>query len=198
MSGGTRARMVRNGSKTYIVLTGYAGTRMRQALQLAFTRVRDTHPRVLELGLGVRGLGNVARGGVLISCFVSAGVETLDFIFNDDATIESLAGGLVTEFGKNIIAGGLAYVAATLTGVAFTSALAPGIVLVAAAFAAGWILNRVDEKYKVKNAVINGFKYVNAEYVRPGWHALEHADMSGVENAFNSLANAMTGRLPGD
>ena len=162
--------MVTQGAQTYIILTGTNGLR---DIGLQGTKYLANNPKMLQLGLGVKNLANAARGGAIIGCIVSIGIETLDFVFKDDSTVESLVGGIGVEIGKNVLAATLAYAAATFVGGMVATALLPGLVLVVAGFGAGVLLNRLDDSFGIKNAVINVLKDVNADYLKPGIHALE-------------------------
>jgi hypothetical protein len=56
------------------------------------TRFLAANPRMVQMGLGTSSLQNVAKGGFLL--VVGAGIETLDFIFNDEKTMNDLVGGI--------------------------------------------------------------------------------------------------------
>jgi hypothetical protein len=94
---------VQNG-REYIIFKGRAG--LRNLLQ--GTRYLASNPQILQLGLGVKGLQNVAKGGFILGLVVTAGIEITDFLFNDQKTLTQLVGSIGYEAVKSDAAG-LAY-----------------------------------------------------------------------------------------
>jgi hypothetical protein len=142
---------------TYIIITGRAGFRGNL---LQGTRFLNTHPRMVQMGLGTRGLQGVARGGFILSLVVGVGVETLDFIFNDEKTMHDLVGGIGVEAVKAGLATmvglgvGMGLIATGVTTIAIwpLSAMAVMVVLT------GATLNKIDEVFEIKEKVIAALK----------------------------------------
>ncbi|WP_448677001.1 hypothetical protein [Delftia acidovorans] len=141
---------------TYIIITGRAGFRGNL---LQGTRFLNTHPRMVQMGLGMRGIQGVARGGFILSLVVGIGVETLDFIFNDEKTMHDLVGGI----GVEAVKAGLATMVGISIGGAFavsttTLAILPLAFMALAVFVSGIFLNEIDKIFEIKINVINALK----------------------------------------
>jgi gas vesicle protein len=124
------------------------------------TRYLATNPKVIKLGLGIKGAANVAKGGFILGVVVSSGIEVAEFIFNDEKTMYDLVGGI----GVEAVKAGLA----TLTGLAVGAAagaitgiaVAPLIGLVVITLFAGIYLINLDKDYEIKKRVIDALKSV--------------------------------------
>lgn len=157
---GARSYIKTTATGTYIIITGYAGLR-RQLLQ--GTRFLAANPRMVQMGLGIRGLQNVAKGGFLLSLVVGTGIETLDFIFNDEKTMHDLVGGIGVEAVKAGLATIIAISAGALTASVTTLVIFPLGAMALAIFATGALLNYTDQRWKIKQNVITALKSVNNE-----------------------------------
>ena len=166
---GARSYIKTTATGTYIIITGYAGLR-RQLLQ--GTRFLAANPRMVQMGLGIRGLQNVAKGGFLLSLMVGTGIETLDFIFNDEKTIHDLVGGIGVEAVKAGLATMIAISAGALTASVTTLVIFPLGAMALAIFATGALLNYTDQRWKIKQNVITALKSVNNEKA-PGIYKLD-------------------------
>jgi len=141
---------------TYIIITGRAGFRGNL---LQGTRFLTTNPRMVQMGLGMRGLQGVARGGFILSLVVGIGVETLDFIFNDEKTMHDLVGGIGVEAVKAGLATMVGLGAGLVVGVgAATLAILPLVTMAVAVFLSGIALNKIDEIWDIKKNVIFALK----------------------------------------
>lgn len=157
---GARSYIKTTATGTYIIITGYAGLR-RQLLQ--GTRFLAANPRMVQMGLGIRGLQNVAKGGFLLSLVVGAGIETLDFIFNDEKTMHDLVGGIGVEAVKAGLATMIAISAGALTASVTTLVIFPLGAMALAIFATGALLNYTDQRWLIKENVIAALKAANNE-----------------------------------
>ncbi len=166
---GARSYIKTTATGTYIIITGYAGLR-RQLLQ--GTRFLAANPRMVQMGLGIRGLQNVAKGGFLLSLVVGTGIETLDFIFNDEKTMHDLVGGIGVEAVKAGLATMIAISAGALTASVTTLVIFPLGAMALAIFATGALLNYTDQRWKIKQNVITALKSVNNEKA-PGIYKLD-------------------------
>ena len=153
---GTYIRTTARGS--YIIIKGRAGFR-RDLLQ--GTRYLSTHPRMIQMGLGIRGLQNVAKGGFILGVVVSTAIETLDFIFNDEKTMHDLVGGIGVEAVKAGLATSIGLAAGTYVAGFTTVAITPLIIMAVFVFAAGIFLNEIDKGWQIKKSVISTIQGIN-------------------------------------
>ena len=137
----------------YIILMGRPG--LRRALNTP--RYLASNPKVIQMGFGLKGLQNTARGGFILSFVISAGIETLDCIFNE-RTMVDLVGGIGVEAVKCGIAAFAGYVAGaavlSITGVAALPLIGMAVV----SFFAAEKLNELDNRYNIKKQVITALK----------------------------------------
>lgn len=63
---------------TYIIIKGYSA---RRSGALQGTRYLATHPQMIQLGLGMKSLQGIAKGGFILGVVVSSGIELMDFMF---------------------------------------------------------------------------------------------------------------------
>ncbi|MDA8523135.1 hypothetical protein [Acidovorax sp. NCPPB 4044] len=140
---------------TYIIIKGYSAQRSG-ALQ--GTRYLATHPKMLQLGLGMKSLQGIAKGGFMLGVVVSTGIEVMDFMFNNEKTMYDLVGGIGVEAVKGGLGGLVAYAAAA--GVAGVTAVAvlPLVVMALVAVSGGVALNMLDNQYGIKQKVISALK----------------------------------------
>jgi hypothetical protein len=147
---GTQAYTQLHNGRLYIIFKGHAG--LRNVLQ--GTRYLASNPQILQLGLGVKGLQNVAKGGFILGLVVSAGIEILDFLFNDQKTLTQLVGSIGYEAVKSGVVAGLAYGAGVFAGTFTAVAVVPLIGMVTLAAVVGIGLNYLDDHYKIKQQVL--------------------------------------------
>jgi len=140
---------------TYIIIKGYSAKRS-SALQ--GTRYLATNPKMLQLGLGMKSLQGIAKGGFMLGVVVSTGIELMDFMFNDEKTMYDLVGGIGVEAVKGGLAGLVAYGFATLAGLFTTVAVTPLFVMAVFAVVVGTVLNAADNKWHIKKNVIDALK----------------------------------------
>jgi hypothetical protein len=173
---GTQVYTKSNNGKTYLIFKGYSG--LRNALQ--GTRYLATNPKIIQLGLGAKGLQNVAKGGVILGMVVSAGIEITDFILNDQKTMTDLAGSIGFEFVKSGLASLIGYGVGAMVGSIAGVAVLPLGVMVGAAFLAGWGLNKLDQKYQVKDKVLKVFNALPAN-IEQGVYELHDSALRALE-----------------
>ncbi|GKT18044.1 hypothetical protein AVHY2522_17370 [Acidovorax sp. SUPP2522] len=141
---------------TYIIIKGYSA---RRSSALQGTRYLATNPKMLQLGLGIKSLQGIAKGGFMLGVVVSTGIELMDFMFNDEKTMYDLVGGIGVEAVKGGLGGLIAYsMAAGVAGSATTVAVLPLIVMAVFAVGVGIGLNAIDRHYGVKDKVIAALK----------------------------------------
>ncbi|GKT25541.1 hypothetical protein [Acidovorax sp. SUPP3334] len=141
---------------TYIIIKGYSA---RRSSALQGTRYLATNPKMLQLGLGIKSLQGIAKGGFMLGVVVSTGIELMDFMFNDEKTMYDLVGGIGVEAVKGGLAGLVAYgIAAGLGTLVTTVAVTPLIAMAVVAIGGGIVLNLIDNEYKIKGNAIAGLK----------------------------------------
>jgi hypothetical protein len=134
--------------KPYLIFKGDA--KLRNLLK--GTRYLANNPQILQLGLGMQGLKQVAKGGFILGIVVSAGVEISDFVLNDQKTMYDLVGGIGVEAVKGGITAVLAFGAGALaTGVGI--AILPLGAMLAVALIVGVGLNYLDDTFEIKKNV---------------------------------------------
>ncbi len=135
--------------KTYLIFKGDA--KLRNLLK--GTRYLANNPRILQLGLGMQGVKQVAKGGFILGLVVDAGIEITDFILNDQKTMYDLVGGIGVEVVKggvaSLVAYGVGLGIATVTGVA----VLPILGMLGIALAVGYGLNLLDDTFEIKKRV---------------------------------------------
>ncbi|SFD38658.1 hypothetical protein [Paracidovorax konjaci] len=142
---------------TYIIIKGYSAKRS-SALQ--GTRYLATHPKMIQLGLGMTSLQGIAKGGFMLGVVVSTGIELMDFMFNNEKTMYDLVGGIGVEAVKGGLAGLVAYgLAASIAGVT-TIAVLPLAFMAVVAVTGGIALNALDSHYGVKGKVIAALRLI--------------------------------------
>ncbi len=147
---------VKRGPKgTYIIIKGYPGFRNNL---LQGTRFLASHPRMIQMGLGIRGMQGAAKGGFILGLVVSVAVETLDFIFNDQKTMHDLVGGI----GVEAVKAGLATMMGIGVGAAVASLISIAILPMAAmavtVLIAGMGFNYIDRNWEIKGSVIKALR----------------------------------------
>ena len=156
---------------SYIILKGYAAHR---DAMLQGTRYAASNPKMIHMGLGMQGLKGVAKGGFMLGVVVAVGMESLDYIFNDEKTMFDLVGGIGVEAVKGGLAAAVGYgFAALLAGAATVVAIGPLFVMAVVVCFAGYALNTLDSEYKIKEKVIAALKAIpdqaNAGMYRAGF-----------------------------
>ncbi len=155
---GTRIYTKTVNGKTYLIFKGYPGLRNL----VKGTRFLATNAQIVQLGLGVRGAANVAKGGFILGLVVTTGIEVTDFVLNDQKTMADLVGSIGYEVVKSGVVAGLALGIAAGVGVAGSIAIAPLGVMVVLACGIGIGLNMLDNHYGVKDKVLKTLKTLPA------------------------------------
>ncbi|WP_315530941.1 hypothetical protein [Delftia acidovorans] len=187
---GARSYIKTTATGTYIIITGYAGLR-RQLLQ--GTRFLAANPRMVQMGLGIRGLQNVAKGGFLLSLVVGTGIETLDFIFNDEKTMHDLVGGIGVEAVKAGLATMVGLTAGMTTASMISVAVLPLAIMAAMILITSLALNSADERWQIKQNVIKAIKFTPNDKAQ-GFYRINtsHPDWSNIQSRNPSNKNNET------
>lgn len=172
---------------TYIILKGFPAQR---SPLLAGTRYLASNPAVMRFGLGMRGLGGMAKGGFVLGIVVSSTIEVTDFLFNDEKTMADLVGGIGVEAVKGGLGALVGYAAAATVGIATTAVVAPLLTMVLVGFVAASYINYLDNKYDVKSRVIEALKMI-PEKTTNGIYQINQASASWMSD----LRDAVAGKL---
>ncbi|MDA8522859.1 hypothetical protein [Acidovorax sp. NCPPB 4044] len=171
---------------SYIIIKGYAAHRSGA---LTGTRYLATNPLMMKFGLGVQSLKGIAIGGFILGVTVSAGIEVIDFIFNNEKTMYDLVGGIGVEAVKGGLGGLVAYSFGLYAGSLTAIAVAPLMVMAIVAFGAGVLLNYADEQYQIKNKVIAALKNLPAR-TADGLYAINEKSESWIDGLKIGMSNA--------
>ena len=85
--------------KTYIKITGYPG--MRRILE--GTRYAVDHPQMLEMGIGIRGLGSALIKGTKFCIFASLAWRAIELIFKSDYDLVDFLGDITMDAAKAMV-----------------------------------------------------------------------------------------------
>jgi hypothetical protein len=143
------------------------------------TTFLTTNAKMIQLGIGVRGTTSVAVGGFVLGLVVSVGIESLNYILDDQKTMLDLVGAIGVEAVKSglAIAAGIALGAVVgLSGVA----VLPLIVVAGVTLGVGIGLNILDNEFGIKEKVIRALKDAAAEINNSGVDAARFLD-NGVK-----------------
>ena len=179
---GTTCYAKTHNGKTYFIFKGHAG--LRNVLQ--GTRYLATNPQIIQLGLGIKGAQNVAKGGFILGIVVTTGIEITDFMLNDQKTLYDLVGGIGVEAVKGGLSALIGYAAGAVVGLTGL-AVAPLVGMMVAAFAVSYALNKLDDKYQIKNRVINALKNL-PDSLAEGMYEIKQESLSQL-STLNNIIN---------
>ncbi|AVT12345.1 hypothetical protein [Paracidovorax avenae] len=162
---------------TYIIIKGYSA---RRSSALQGTRYLATNPKMIQLGLGMKSLQGIAKGGFMLGVVVSSGIELMDFMFNNEKTMYDLVGGIGVEAVKGGLGALVAYSLAAMVGSVTTVAVMPLMVMALAAVVAGFGLNHLDSHYAIKSQIITGLKML-PEHAAHGLYYIDTTAQSWVD-----------------
>lgn len=139
------------GGKTYIKITGYPA--LRQILN--GTRYGASHPQMLEMALGKRGLYNNIRNGVKYCIYFSLAWRAIELIFKSDYDLVDFLVDISMDAAKAVVSG-------VVIGVLVTGVLAifsvPIVVTTGIIVILGLSLNIVLNKIDDANGLSNELK----------------------------------------
>ncbi len=169
---------------TYIIIKGYSA---RRSAALQGTRYLATHPKLIQLGLGMKSLQGIAKGGFMLGVVVSSGIELMDFMFNNEKTMYDLVGGIGVEAVKGGLGALVAYgLAAFFAGTVTTIAVAPLGVMALASLGAGIGLNYLDSHFGVKSKVIEALKMV-PEHASQGIYYIDTESQAWLDDLRSTI-----------
>lgn len=168
---------------TYIIIKGYSA---RRSAALQGTRYLATHPKMIQLGLGMKSLQGIAKGGFMLGVVVSSGIELMDFMFNNEKTMYDLVGGIGVEAVKGGLGGLVAYAAAAGVAAATTVAVLPLVVMALVAVSGGVVLNMADNHYGIKQKVIGTLKML-PEKIEQGVYTIDTKSQAWQDDLQNAI-----------
>ena len=137
--------------RRYIIFKGRPG--LRQTLN--GTRYRAMNPKVVDLGLGKRGVAKSAVRGTGAVILVFAAVNVLNYLLNDKFTLSHLIGNMATDVIKAVVSAGAGYmVASAIAGGATVIAVGPVLVGLAVGIGVGLFLDWADEKWGITDKLV--------------------------------------------
>jgi hypothetical protein len=154
--------------KPVIIITGYAA--QRNAL-LQGTRFLASHPKMIKIGLGMKGVGKAARSGFHLGLVISIGIESLDFMLNDERTMYDLVGAIGIEAVKGGLAVAVGVGLAKAAAGTITLVVAPLMVLAVTVVFASIFLNALDNHFQLKEKLIEALKESGTAFEKQahGW-----------------------------
>ncbi len=125
-----RYKITAHNGRQYIIFQG--NHRLRNIVRE--TRYRISNPTVIKMGIGPHGLKAAAKGGVYIALFVSAGVNSIAWIFDENYGWKDFLSNMAEDAVKAVLAGLAGYFAGKIVALVFGSAF---IAYTAGAFVTG-------------------------------------------------------------
>jgi hypothetical protein len=157
--------------KTYIKITGYPG--MRRIL--TGTRYAADHPQMLEMGIGIRGLGSALIKGTKFCIFASMAWRVIELIFKSDYDLVDFLGDITLDAAKAVVASVIiGIIAGVLTLGSFPVVFIAGVVIVAGVFL-NFALNKLDDKLGLSASLKEEFRRALVEYQKINEWNFQHA-----------------------
>lgn len=148
--------------KEYIIFKGHPGQR-KLLRDVAYP---NTHPTVVRMALGPKGLLNSARGGAVLSAVLFTGIDVLEYLLVDSVGLHSMLGQLsvdLASIGISAITSALAGLLVGSTVVVGGFAVSPLVVAIAVGLATGWVLQKIDERFGATKALIDYYEQMGIE-----------------------------------
>ncbi|MGH1471538.1 MAG: hypothetical protein ACRBCS_10115 [Cellvibrionaceae bacterium] len=140
--------------KAYVIFKGYAGQRSI----FSGTRYLANHPKVIDMAIGSRGVGNAVISGARLTIYLTIPLTIAKFILEDDKTMSRLIGTLATD----IVKVGISTMLAGLTGLAVaaitTLAAGPLIAAIAVGVVSSIALNALDDQFQITEKLISAME----------------------------------------
>jgi len=153
---GIKAIACKYGAETYFKITGYPSVRRI----LNGTRYKASHPQLLELGIGWRGVAHTVVKGVKFCVYFSLAFRAIELIFKDEYTLVDFFGDVIMDTAKTLVAAVVAGLVAGALITLFPIVITAGIVIVIG-IALNIALNHLDSTFgwshKLKKALRESF-----------------------------------------
>ncbi|MDE9615904.1 hypothetical protein NFK58_01625 [Citrobacter portucalensis] len=145
------------GGKTYIKITGYPALRRI----LNGTRYGASHPQMLEMALGKRGLYNNIRNGVKYCIYFSLAWRAIELIFKSDYDLVDFLVDISMDAAKAVVSG----VVIGVIGGLLSIASAPIIITIFFVIVSGLVLNSGLNSLDENTGLSNSLKERLRDYV---------------------------------
>lgn len=149
--------MRRYAGKEYVIFKGHP--ELRRVFK--GTRYSATHPTVVRMAIGPKGVIGKVKGGFVLSVVLCAGVNIFDFFIRDEATLCELLGTMSSDLikiGVSSIAAAVAGLAAGSVAILSGVAAAPIIVAIGVGILTTLFIDHVDEKTGATRALIQAYE----------------------------------------
>jgi hypothetical protein len=158
--------------KTYIKITGYPG--MRRIL--TGTRYAADHPQMLEMGIGIRGLGSALIKGTKFCIFASMAWRVIELIFKSDYDLVDFLGDITMDTAKAVVASVvIGVIAGVLTLGSVPVVIIAGIVIIAGVYL-NIDLNKLDDKLGLSVSLKKKLRFALNEYKKINEWNFIHSD----------------------
>jgi hypothetical protein len=154
-----KLRIKTYGGKKYIIFKGLPGNRK----VFKGTRYLLSNPKVISMGISPKGIAKSVKLGALITVVSSVGLEAYYHFIKDETTLSYFLGtvtGDLVKIGLSAIASVAAGIAVGGLAVVGTSVAIPLIAAVFVGFVVGSILDKVDERFGITEALIKTYKQI--------------------------------------
>ncbi len=147
--------------KQYIVFKGYAGLRKI----FTSTKYLATNTKVIDMAIGKLGVTKTIAKGARLTAFITVPINVFNYIISDSMTMQQLIGTTATDLAKIGISSAAATGAAYVVGAVTTVALGPLVAAIAVGVIVGLVLDKLDEKFKITEALIKTIDEIwNTDY----------------------------------
>ncbi|MHA2718306.1 PAAR domain-containing protein [Vibrio owensii] len=126
-------------------------------------RFRLDNPKVVDVGIGKYGLKNSIVSGARLTFYVAAAYRTVDFILNDEITLNRYIGSLAADVVKIGIVSALTWGVGAVVVTPFVVFNLAIVVTVGLLFSLG--VNYIDTKYGITDAVVEYLDRAQQEMV---------------------------------
>ncbi|WP_127960495.1 hypothetical protein [Serratia microhaemolytica] len=156
----------------YIKISGYPGVRKI----LTGTRYSIKNKKILNIGIGTKGIENGIISGARFCLIFSAAYRAVELMLKDDYSLTDFFVNLSIDAAKLAVSVGVAWGAkAIATGlmVAGGEVIVIGVLIFAAGFAVTVALDWLDKHYHISETIIKTFKsYHENENHQLSWYSL--------------------------
>ncbi len=136
--------------RSYVIVKGYPGMRS----VLTAPRYLESNVKVVKLAIGRVGITKAIAGGAILTIVLYTGIDVLEYILDDHATLSMLSGTLATDLMKV----GISSIAAAAVGLALgtltTIAAGPLIAAIIVGIGINYYLESIDEQYGMTDKLV--------------------------------------------
>ncbi|HED2611696.1 TPA: hypothetical protein R4Y77_003075 [Citrobacter koseri] len=158
------------GGKTYIKITGYPALRRI----LNGTRYGASHPQILEMALGKRGLYNNIRNGVKYCIYFSLAWRAIELIFKSDYDLVDFLVDISMDAAKAVVSG---VVIGVIGGIAILFS-APILFTTVCIVISGFVLNAKLNSLDENAGLSDSLKEKLRDYIFHHKHTIEYYDFN--------------------